>query len=637
MKQFKAICAVLLLACSAAFSQETISISEPSAVGIEENWIVLVPFLQGLITTNFQKYSGMNVVDEQNINTIKEKQKRAENGDYSDVGADLRGQLSNANLTVTGTIMKKAADFALSFNITDMRTGETRASSSLPQCSEAEISSGAAANKISYELMTGFGIVLDAEAKAALTGTSSEMTVEVESQMNRAKGITAEKSGSNIEALKYYIQAQKGDSLNTEVSERIVNVSTVISNSNTFNATGRELIKMRKEWDELLHEAASLLAQNQIQLTLVYYTDVQELEMKDEDYINETSPFAVSAPTLEQIVEYNNGKMVAELQKALHKIPQSKNWGDKINGFPWTYADDFDEDNWLKKAVDGASEKFSFTVQLVNAEKVIAQKEVSYTIRYARNFSDAEIVSSNADKLIFAGVPLADTETSTLSISVVSEDGSAVSVMPASLYEKKTARLREIQRAQRQAEEKEKRKKKNAELKAANSVYYRGTQKSLYLEFLMSPSLVNNTDSAVKLGAGLVGMIEANKWFSFGADLSYLLGSPRKSNPGLNLENGETLYIEEFGEEKDFSMFSANARVEFGYPVFWFYPHVFAGAGFYNASLDGSSKNGLSLEYGVALDYCIRNHGVVGCSYKRFAEIGLGDINVFGIYLGWRF
>ena len=36
-----------------------------------------------------------------------------------------------------------------------------------------------------------------------------------------------------------------------------------------------------------------------------------------------------------------NEKIANELLDGLHNIPESKNWGGKINGFPWTYVDDY--------------------------------------------------------------------------------------------------------------------------------------------------------------------------------------------------------------------------------------------------------------------------------------------------------
>ena len=642
MKHLKIICAALLLFSSAAFSQEVISISEPEAVGIEEDGVVLVKFLQGLITTNFQKYSGMTVIDEQNINTIKERQKRAESGDYSDEGADLRGQLSNANLTVTGTILKKAADFSLTFNVSDVRTGETRASSSLPQCSEEEIYSGKAANKISYELMTGFGVSLDAEAKAALTGTfSEEMTIEVESQMNRAKGIAAEKSGKTFEAMRYYLQAQKDDSLNPEISNRVVNIAVVISNSGYDES--EDPFEQKRKWDALLSDAASLLAKKQIQLTLVsypYIDDSQDL-MNDDDWNNEKYALAISTPTLEQIVESGNEKMVKELLDALHKIPYSQKWGDKINGFPWSYADDFGEDNWLKKAVDGASYDFYFTVQLINEDSgaVIAEKDIGYRVKYDKSFSPALILplGNLEEKIVFHGISKEDYKTTTRKrLNVIAKDGTEVSVMPSSLYEKKTARLKAIQNEQRKAQAEEKRKKEKAELKAANAVFYRGNSKSLYFEGAMNFDTGKDSTEPVGEVYSLVGLFEVLKWFSVGADLSIAIGHPSKIAADWSWEDSRVVAFEK-GSSDTFTTYFANARFDFGYPVWCLYPHAFVGIGGYSAHLDGNSQGGLSFEAGIGLDACIRNHFVIGFLMKENLFLNLCDVKTFGINLGWRF
>ena len=615
----------------------TIAVRVPSAVNFgddaEEKWIL--PFLQSVITTNFQKYSGLNVLDEQHINDILEMQKRAESGEYSDEGADLRGQLLNAGLTVTGSVVKKSDDFALSFNITDTKTGESRASS-VKNCDFEELKSGKAANSISFELMTGFGIALGDDVRAELTGNVI-MTREMESQADKAKGIVAAKDGSNFEAMRYYIQSQKKDGRNVDVSERMVNIATVISNSSSFNATGKELIKMRREWDDLLHDFASLLAENQIQLTLVYYTNVQERDdlMSSSDYDNETMPYSVSAPTLEQIVEYNNGKVVEELQKALAKIPQSKNWGDKINGFPWSYADDFGEGNWLKKAVNGETEDFSFMVQLINAETdaIIAQKNVAYRVQYSKNFGDAVITAKGkfADskkaewKLVFDGVPLESTETNALSVNVVSADGKNVPVMPADLYEKKTATLAAIQNEQRKAQAEKKRKKEKAELKAANALFYRGSTKSLYLEIT---DTMKGRLYPVKEEYSIVGTFEIKKWLSIGGDISFLSGKV-----GHVAWNGGTL--EGVDSEKVIT-YMANLRLDAGYPIWLFYPHAFLGVGGFNLSLDSNSMKGISFETGLGLDLCVKNHFVIGVLMKTI-NLNKDCYEAYGVNLGWRF
>ena len=433
----------ILFFVSSAYSQ-TIAVPEPTAVNVGDDASWLVPFVQSVITTNFKKYSSLSVLDVQNIGTIISEQKRAESGAYSDNGADLRGQLSNANLTVTGTIVKKASSYSLSFNITDTRTGESKASAVIANCLFSALENGEAANRISYDLMKNAGIALSATAEKELTEHNSVLSSEMSAQISRAKGIAAEASGSNIEALTYYIQAQKRDSKNVDVSARIAAMSTVISNGN-FGSEAKNLIKMREEWDKLLSEAASLIAQNHIQLTLVYKNDIipREDTMTEEDYINHTMSFSIPTPHLEQFVNPDNEKMANELLTALHKIPQSKNWGAKINGFPWTYANDFAGNNYLKKALEKQTETLTFAFSLVNPEKnkVIGKRSISFTVAYAPDFSDVRITNRHVDSkgnewtyLGFTNVSVEDADTPLLTIRVENTSGQAVSIMTEDIY-----------------------------------------------------------------------------------------------------------------------------------------------------------------------------------------------------------
>ena len=192
MKLIKAcIFAILLSLLSPVFSQ-TIAVTEPTAVNLGNDATWVLPFIQSVISTNFKKYSNLTVLDLQNINTVISEQKRAESTSYSDEGSDLSGQLKNANLTITGNIVKKAASYALSFNITDIRTGESKASASIPNCLFSALESGEAANRISYDLMKNAGISLSSAAEKELTVASSVLSSEITAQISKAKGITAE-------------------------------------------------------------------------------------------------------------------------------------------------------------------------------------------------------------------------------------------------------------------------------------------------------------------------------------------------------------------------------------------------------------------------------------------------------------
>ena len=190
---------------SAKVPLNSIAVPAPKGVNLGDgaDWIPL--FIQGVITANFQQYSGLTVVDRQNADMVKAEQKLSESAEFDEKNTLELGKMTSARFIVTGNIMAKSNAYALTFSITDAETGETKASASVPNCLRSALEDGTAANQISYDLMTSYGIALGADAKTKLTQTASVMAAEMSAQTSVAKGIAAEKGGSNIEALTYYI------------------------------------------------------------------------------------------------------------------------------------------------------------------------------------------------------------------------------------------------------------------------------------------------------------------------------------------------------------------------------------------------------------------------------------------------
>lgn len=427
-------------------ADDVVAVPSPKTVnmGAEMEWIPL--FIQGVITANFQQYSGMKVVDRQNNDMVKAEQKLSESSSYSESDAIELGKMTNARLIVTGSITAKSSSYALIFNITDTETGESKATATVPNCLFSALENGEAANQISYDLMTGYGVKLSAEAKAKLTKAAGVMSSETTAQASVAKGIAAEKSGSNIEALTYYIQAKKNDKNLSEATKRMASMTTVVTGGN-FGASAKNLMKLRSDWDKLLKEAAALIAANPPEFTLYYFSNIKANELTAEDYERGMMSFTVGSPYLKQTGGAENEKIANELLDGLHKIPESKNWGDKINGFPWTYADDIEGDNWLK----WKSERLIFNVQLLDAKKkAIAQEDITFTVRYGNKYrysytdeiaSTGEIASDNKKKsrdryvgelegFTFSQVNVNDADTDSLYLAVSKKSGRDVSILP---------------------------------------------------------------------------------------------------------------------------------------------------------------------------------------------------------------
>lgn len=417
MKKYLTLISMLVMFSMAAIAQNnTIAVPAPKTMNIGEGneWIPL--FIQGVITTNFQNYSGMKVVDRQNSDMVKAEQRLSENAEFSDADAIEMGKMTHAHLIVTGSITGKASSYALMFSITDAETGETKASATVPNCLFSALENGDAANQISYDLMTGYGINLSADAKKKLTQKASVMTAENTAQANVAKGIVAENSGSNIEALTYYIQAKKNDKKLSEATSRMAKMSTVVSTGN-FGKNAKNMIKLRNDWDKLLTEAADFIKSNPPTFDLYYFSDVEAKELTERDYANGTMSFTVSCPYLawnnrEEFLE--NKKVADDLVKGLHQIEQSKNWGDKINGFPWTYINKYEDEIFVDLSIFNSNKK--------QISKVLVQMYLDYNREdpwkignwilasymkdyYQSTFENVSVNDADTDKLYVAATP----------------------------------------------------------------------------------------------------------------------------------------------------------------------------------------------------------------------------------------
>ena len=432
-KMMLAVIAAMAMAAAFAQGKNAIAVPAPKGVNLGDGaeWIPL--FIQGVITTNFQQYSGMTVIDRQNADMVKAEQRLSESAEFDEKNTVELGKMTNARLTVTGNIVAKSNVYALTFNITDVESGETKASASVPNCSRSALEDGTAANQISYDLMTSYGIALGNGAKKNLTQKSKAIAAEANAQVSVAKGIAAEKDGSNIEALTYYIQARKSDNKLAEATSRMSGMTTVVAGGN-FGANAKNLIKLRKDWEQRLLEAAGLIAANPPEFELRYFTDVKPMELTEEDYKKGRMSFSMGAPYLKQTSGAENGKIAADLRAALERIPESKNWGDKINGFPWTYANDIKGDHWLKWAKAGKRKKFPCTVALLDAnKKTIVKKSYWLYVEYDKKYADFSMLNSWSEFypwLVISGAPVDKADTDKIYISV-NTSNKKISVVPA--------------------------------------------------------------------------------------------------------------------------------------------------------------------------------------------------------------
>lgn len=200
-----------------------------------------------------------------------------------------------------------------------------------------------------------------------------------------AKGIEAERAGKNLEALTCFLKVLTEDKNNAEAEKHMYSSLYAVGdgkygiNTNLSNSGKRlqALIQLKSAWDETLSTATKFVASNRPVFELRYFGNIIPQELTEFDYNNNTMTFKVNAPYFKQYCPQENDEIMQILDFEFRKIEEAKNWGDKINGFPKTYIDELEDNNWLKKG----GEKYSFDVCLQDGNNnTLATKRINYTV-----------------------------------------------------------------------------------------------------------------------------------------------------------------------------------------------------------------------------------------------------------------
>lgn len=241
----------------------------------------------------------------------------------------------------------------------------------------------------------------------------------------------------------FVFAAKKKVQNNSETTEDSANVQQEAVEKPKLSPT--ELIKLRSEWDKKLKEAAEEIAANPPQFELHYFNEIKFRALTETDYENETISLDVTIPYLKQISGFENAGLAKSLLDELHEIKESNNWGDKINDFPWTYAKDIGNNNWMIKANAKFVDKFNFIISIVDQkQRILAQRPITYMVFYDKQYSGFVMVSDNSsyarsngdyyfseeDYLDFK-ISLKDVDLDKLSVRVENKGNQKLAILPA--------------------------------------------------------------------------------------------------------------------------------------------------------------------------------------------------------------
>jgi hypothetical protein len=208
-------------------------------------------YVQGLLNTNFKRFSAINLVDRQNLDTIIAEQDIAASGRYSDDDYVSIGNLINARYFLVGTIQKISGDrYSLQFSISDSSTGIRNAAFMKDGTLSQLEGTGTLINEATAELLEQMGVTLTETGKRILlTGNSSAVKAEA----GLARGITAQTGGSDVEALFNYTQSIVFNPSQIETLARLNLVSSSISEGTISERIVND-IQARDQWIEVFKE-----------------------------------------------------------------------------------------------------------------------------------------------------------------------------------------------------------------------------------------------------------------------------------------------------------------------------------------------------------------------------------------------
>jgi len=354
-----------------------LAVLEPSGKGLSkgtDDW--MLSLIQSSITGDLQKYSAMTIIDRQNIEKILAEQKQSTSGNYSDKDYISIGKLINARYILAGSLTKTPTAYMLELAVTDAESGERKASYSPKPVSPTAIENLSALKEASIDLLGQLGVKLTATGLQELKSAANMTRVQAETAL--AKGVTAQKQGTEVAALSYYFQAAAIDPTMLEAVSRSTVLSANISSGN-IGEDARNDIQWRKDWVARLTETEqyfnsffdNFLKTLPSPYTLIYYTNIKQIG--EINYQNET--INLSGITASLSFSQDWVKSVETVFKSMQSSIQAIHNGLNATGRIKVWGLDKWQGNFNQKPFGKQVKNFTIVVELVNSKNKVIGKE----------------------------------------------------------------------------------------------------------------------------------------------------------------------------------------------------------------------------------------------------------------------
>jgi hypothetical protein len=363
----------------------SIAVLVPEGRGLAEGEAYLPTMVQGVLVGDLTKFSAMKVLDRQNLEKVIAE---GESGYYTEGSNFVQlGKVADVQCILNGALQKTGSGFSLQLAITDAASGASKAAYT-DNISAAELENLTGVKKASADLLAQLGVELTDAGKTSLLGAAASNAA---AETALAKGITAQRSGTVIEALSYYYAAAKFDPSLAEAASRGSMLSADITGDN-IGAKVRNEIQVRAAWNNTFQEAASFFKEHP-PFELVYDPVLTPGKI---NFNKET----VEVSFRMKLIGATGLKIIYDLEQGLERTGKKRDWGISVNS--------------IYREMPG---RYEFIADLINEQgERIGQSRVYFSPRRSVDFSHEDKTGT------FSGVE-ANKITDKLTVSFVSVNG----------------------------------------------------------------------------------------------------------------------------------------------------------------------------------------------------------------------
>jgi uncharacterized protein (TIGR02145 family) len=392
-----------------------LAVLEPAGRGLsaDEQW--MLSLVQGSITGDFNKYSGMTIIDRQNLENILKEWEESMSGNYSEATIVKIGNLTGASHILSGSITKTANAFMLELAVTDAASGERKASYPPTPVSPLALENLSAIKTASADLMRQLGVKLTGAALGELQQAANTSRIQAEAAL--ARGIAAQKRGTEVAALSYFYQAAALDPSLFEASTRSSIMAANISSGN-IGADIRNDIAWRKKWVAKLTETEEIfyrmIKAAGPPYTLYYSTDIKTGEI---NYERETAELNIITDLSANYVWFKTLNRTLQAAQAvldgLNSTNRKKDW--KLAEWPERGVS---ETNPFKSRYDSYNDCGSYFIdvvfELVNQQgRVIGSQKIELKMYFGfstneQNRIKVEFTANELNTIRFKNVRASD-------------------------------------------------------------------------------------------------------------------------------------------------------------------------------------------------------------------------------------